>query len=96
MSTISSGTRFIGISTNVNLTERKSALINDQTEPFTIEDISALIVGNSIYANAFTPVGSILTDITLPQGGTFNYPSPLSIGSGFTLTIPLGTTLHVI
>ena len=96
MSTISSGTRFIGIAPNVNLTERKSTLINDQTEPFTVEDISTLIVGNSIYANAFTPVGSILTDITLPQGGTFNYPSPLSIGLGFTLTVPLGTTLHVI
>ena len=96
MSTISSGTRFIGISPSVNLTERKSALINNETEPFTIEDISALIVGDSIYANAFTPVGPILADITLPQGGTFNYPSPLIMGLGFTLTIPLGTTLHVI
>ena len=96
MSTISSGTRFIGIAPSVNLTERKSTLINDQTEPFTVEDISSLIVGDSIYANGFTPVGPILADITLPQGGTFNYPSPLSIGLGFTLTVPLGTTLHVI
>ena len=96
MSTISSGTRFIGIAPSVNLTERKSTLINDQTEPFTVEDISTLIVGDSIYANGFTPVGPILTDITLPQGGTFNYPSPLNIGLGFTLTVPLGTTLHVI
>jgi hypothetical protein len=38
MSIISSDTRFIGISTSVDLTERKSALINDQTEPFTMQD----------------------------------------------------------
>jgi len=96
MSTISSGTRFIGIASSVNLTERKSALINNETEPFTIEDIADTVGGGGFYANAFTAVGPILADITLPQGGTFNYPSPLMMGLGFTLTIPLGTTLHVI
>jgi hypothetical protein len=96
MSTISSGTRFIGIAPSVNLTERKSALINNETEPFTIEDIADTVSGGGIYANGFTSVGPILADITLPQGGTFNYPSPLIMGLGFTLTIPLGTTLHVI
>lgn len=36
---IPNGTRFIGISTDVDLTERRSKLINDMTEPFTIEEI---------------------------------------------------------
>ena len=39
MSTVPSGTRFIGISENVNLTERKSAVLNAETQPFTIEDL---------------------------------------------------------
>lgn len=40
MATVPNGTRFIGIATSVDLTERKSALLNKQTEPFTIEDIA--------------------------------------------------------
>ncbi len=39
MSTVPSGTRFIGISTNVNLTERKSAVLNAETQPYTIQDL---------------------------------------------------------
>jgi hypothetical protein len=39
MSTVPSGTRFIGISENVNLTERKSAIINAETQPYTIQDL---------------------------------------------------------
>jgi hypothetical protein len=36
---IPNGTRFIGIATSVDLVERKSAVLNKQTEPYTIEDI---------------------------------------------------------
>jgi len=36
---IPSGTRFIGISETVNLTERRSAIINAETQPYTINDI---------------------------------------------------------
>jgi hypothetical protein len=39
MSTVPSGTRFIGISQNVNLTERKSAVLNAETQPYTIQDL---------------------------------------------------------
>jgi hypothetical protein len=39
MSTVPSGTRFIGISENVNLTERKSAVLNTETQPYTIQDL---------------------------------------------------------
>jgi hypothetical protein len=39
MATIPSGTRFIGISQGADLSERKSALQNSLTEPYTIDDI---------------------------------------------------------
>jgi hypothetical protein len=39
MSTVPSGTRFIGISDRVNLTERKSAGLNSETQPYTIDDL---------------------------------------------------------
>ena len=47
MSTVPNGTRFIGISTSVDLTERKSALLNKTTEPFTIEDIANTVGAGS-------------------------------------------------
>jgi hypothetical protein len=43
MTQIPSGTRFIGISTSVDLVERKSAILNSQTEPYTIEDIASAV-----------------------------------------------------
>jgi hypothetical protein len=36
---VPSGTRFIGIATSVDLVERKSAVLNRETQPYTIEDI---------------------------------------------------------
>lgn len=50
----------------------------------------------SIWTNAFTPVGCINEDITLPTPGTFTYPSPLTMCVGKTLTIPVGTTLIIV
>jgi hypothetical protein len=96
MAIIPIGTRFIGISPTVNLTERKSSLINRETEPFTIEDINADAVGQSIYANGFVIAGAINTDIVLPDNSTINYTGPLSMGAGYTLTIPANTTLNIL
>lgn len=96
MAIIPIGTRFIGISPTVNLVERKSALINRETEPFTIEDINADAVGQSIYANGFVIAGAINTDIVLPDNSTINYTGPLSMGAGYTLTIPASTTLNIL
>ncbi len=39
MAQVPSGTRFIGIATSVDLVERKSAVLNKETQPYTIEDI---------------------------------------------------------
>ena len=35
-------------------------------------------------------------DITLPDNYEFEYPSPLLIGEGYTLTVPSGTTLTIV
>jgi hypothetical protein len=35
-------------------------------------------------------------DITLPDNYEFEYPSPLIIGEGYTLTVPSGTTLTIV
>jgi hypothetical protein len=43
MATVPSGTRFIGIATTADLVERKSAVLNKQTEPYTIEDIASSV-----------------------------------------------------
>ena len=96
MSTIASGTRFIGISTNVNLTERRSSLINNESEPFTIEDISTSSVADGISANGFTVIGAINANITLPQNSVVNYTGPLTMGGGYTLIVPSGTTLNIV
>lgn len=96
MAIIPIGTRFIGISPTVNLTERKSALVNRETEPFTIEDINADAVGQSIYANGFVISGAINTDIVLPNNSAVNYTGPLSMGLGYILTVPTGTTLNIL
>ena len=43
MAIVPSGTRFVGISENVNLKERKSAVLNAETQPYTIEDLAATV-----------------------------------------------------
>lgn len=43
MATVPSTTRFIGISSNVDLQEKKSALINRETEPYTMEDLTETV-----------------------------------------------------
>lgn len=43
MAQVPSGTRFIGIATTADLVERKSAVLNKQTEPYTIEDIASSV-----------------------------------------------------
>ena len=54
------------------------------------------VLGTSVWANGFTVVGSIGEDITLPDNSNLQYTSPLSMGVGATLTVPVGTTLTVV
>jgi hypothetical protein len=93
---IAAGTKFIGLSANYPTVERRSGLINSESEAYTIEDITADSSGQSIYANGFSIAGAINTNIYLPEGATVNYTGPLSMGSGYILTVPVGTTLNIL
>jgi hypothetical protein len=53
-------------------------------------------LGSSISANGFKLVSCISDDIVLPDNSIIQYPSPLIMCAGNTLTIPLGTTLTII
>jgi hypothetical protein len=52
--------------------------------------------GGSIYTNGFKVIGPIAENITLPVGATVQYTGPLTMASGYTLTIPVGTTLTIV
>lgn len=58
--------------------------------------INTADVTSSIWANGFINTSCIAADITLPDNATFNYQGPLSICTGYTLTIPANTTLTVL
>ena len=58
MATVPSNTRFIGISPSVNLTERKAAIINAETQPYTMQDIANTVgVGSAGPQGVQGPVG---------------------------------------
>lgn len=84
MATIPAGTRFIGISSTADLTERKATLQNAITEPYTIEDLiggvdftvinpttSALSKAtlNTTYPVATFPIGSKVVCRAITGGG---------------------------
>lgn len=55
---IPNGTRFIGIAPEVDLRERKSAVLNKTTEPYTIEDIK----GYKVFTALLTQSGGDATE----------------------------------
>jgi len=60
MSTVPSGTRFIGISERVNLKERKSAVLNSDTQAYTIQDLADTVgVGSQGPQGVQGPAGPV-------------------------------------
>lgn len=96
MATIPQGTQFIGFAPTYQVPELRSARVNAESEPYTLSDLTSETTGASIYANGFSIAGTINTNIVLPTGVTVNYTGPLSMGLGYTLTVPTGTTLNVL
>jgi hypothetical protein len=96
MATVPSGTQFIGLAANYPIPELRSALINAQSGAYTIEDIATAAGGTGIEANGFTIVGPLMANITLPENATVNYTGPLSMGTGYILTVPTSTTLNIL
>lgn len=96
MATVAPGTQFIGLSATYQTVERRSALINNESQPYTIEDIATAVGGTGIEANGFTVVGALMANITLPENAVVNYTGPLIMGAGYVLTVPTGTTLNIL
>lgn len=96
MATVAPGTKFIGFASTYQMPELRSSRINAESETYTIEDLTADTSGQSIYANGFTIAGAINTNILLPENATVNYTGPLSMGAGYVLTVPTGTTLNIL
>jgi hypothetical protein len=59
------GTRFIGIAPQVNLTERKSALINAETQPYTIDEIASAGVNPFFIPDVISFGGTTCANISL-------------------------------
>jgi hypothetical protein len=53
-------------------------------------------LGASIWANGFRIIGCIAENILLPDNANLEFTGPLSMCSGATLTIPIGTTLTIV
>jgi hypothetical protein len=81
---IPEGTRFIGISPNVNLKERKSAQLNAETQPYTLDEIR----GYKVYTALLTQGGG--DDPNVISGGLLQIGVTYKItddgGSGWDFT----------
>ena len=92
MSTIPANTRFIGISESVDLTERKSAQANTETEAYTMQDIvdtvSIPTTNFGLYSQTenSTPITNTTTQLPLFGNGvgSLSIPSNIfSVGDSF-------------
>jgi len=92
---IPSGTRFIGFSESVNLKEKKSAVLNSETQPYTIDDIrgykvyTALLTQSGdgtetiLYNNSILDIGTSYTFASSYAGDDFsNVGGPLVTVNG--------------
>jgi len=76
MATVPSGTRFIGIAPSVDLKERKSAVLNKMTEPFTIDDIR----GYKVFTALLTQNGGDNVRLTASDD-----PQPFLVGVTYVI-----------
>lgn len=105
MATIPSGTKFIGLDANYPTQEKRSALINKESEPYTIEDIQTQPVttssefqtqGTDINSTAYLPYG--LTHIsTVPTVTDYacHLPNPPIEGRQVTIVNTSGIDIVV-
>lgn len=98
MTNIPAGTRFDAIRVNAQYLNKRSGLINSQDPTYSIEDIISTVGGNtnSISTNGFRLIGPINSNIILPDNSILEYTGPLIMGLGYSITVPLGTTLTIV
>lgn len=73
MAIIPGGKRFIGISESVDLTEKKSALVNSKTEPYTMSDIVDTVAasgGGGKFVDGTNPLDAVYTTGNVGIGTT--------------------------
>jgi hypothetical protein len=86
---------------------RKGGSVLERNEQLIVTDIANIIaavneggtgevIGTSIWANGFRVVGCIGENILLPENSNLEYTGPLSICVGYSITVPVGTTLTIV
>jgi hypothetical protein len=86
MATIPSTTRFIGISPTVNLKERKSAILNAETQPYTMQDIVDTSSSFGCFKDTTQQNSGGATSANLITINTTSISSGVSIVSGSRIT----------
>lgn len=88
-------------------TYRKGGSVLERNEQLIVTDIANIIaavneggtgevIGTSIWANGFRVVGCIGENILLPENSNLEFTGPLSICVGYSITVPVGTTLTIV
>jgi hypothetical protein len=88
-------------------TYRRGGSVLERNEQLIVTDIANIIaavneggtgevIGTSIWANGFRVVGCIGENILLPENSNLEYTGPLSICVGYSITVPVGTTLTIV
>lgn len=84
---IEAGTQFIGIKPEINMQERKSAVANNPTDVFTIEDIAEAVAPYAVYTALLTQTGGDVP-VSLDEGlliiGVTYYINDTQVGMDFT------------
>lgn len=97
MATVPSSTRFIGVSSSVNLAEKRSAQINSETESYSMQDISDSVALKTVNGDSLKGDG----DVSLIPGFTgatyaVNSIQVLTSSEYSEITTPDTTTVYFI
>jgi len=105
MSSIPSGTQFIGLAANYPTTERRSSLINSESQPYTIEDIQTQTVttssqfqtqGTDINSTAYLPYGLVhISAVPTVNDYACHLPNPPIQGRQVTIVNTSGIDIVV-
>jgi hypothetical protein len=99
MAQVPLNTRFIGISQNVNLTEKKSSVLNAETQPYTMQDIvDTANSGNASmsFVAKLTQTGTA-NPVTTVYENTAAFASPYFVrqeAGVYTMALPVGYTAN--
>lgn len=85
MATIANDTQFIGISPTIDLTGKKSAILNEQTIPVTMDDITSTVRPYNVFTALLTQSGG--------DNPIYGNDEALTIGRTYTITNTDGGTV---